>query len=126
MVLPCKMVVSEKERIGVISTICLIRPSLLKEQSTFLTYMGFSIFFNLNSCFLTNSKLIASLIVLLSNNASTIILSCISILSSSIFTVTSLKRSPLFRLYENVFFATLLVIRQKCEQTLVRTEIRYR
>ena len=124
--LPRKIVVSEKERIGVISTICLIGPSLLKEQSTFLTYIGFSIFFNLNSYFLTNSKLIASPIILLSNNASTIIPSCISILSSSIFTVTSLKRFSLFRLYENVFSATLLVIKQKCKQTLVRTEIRYR
>ena len=92
------------------STICSIGPFLLKEMSTFLIYIGFSIFFNLNLCFLTNSKLITSSVAPLSNNASTMIPSCISILSSPIFTVTSLKRSPLSRLHEDIFSITLLSI----------------
>ena len=52
--------------------------------------MGLSIFFNLNLCFLTNSKLITSPVALLSNSASTVIPSYVSILSNPTFTVTSL------------------------------------
>ena len=66
------------------STIYSIDLSLLKEPSTFLTYMGFSIFFSLNLYFLANLELI-------SNNASTVTFSCISILSNPVFIVTSLN-----------------------------------
>ena len=68
-----------------------ICPSLLKDPSTFLTYIGLSSFFNLKLCFLVNLELITNLIAPLSNNASTVIPFCVSILSSLIFTVTSLN-----------------------------------
>ena len=67
-----------------------------------------SIFYNLNPSFHVNSKLIINPIVLLSNNtnnAFTIICSCVSILSSPIFTITSLNIS-LFRLQQNILFIT--------------------
>ena len=51
----------------------------------------FFIFFKLNPCFLANSELITNSIALLSNNASIITLSCVSILSNPIFTITSLS-----------------------------------
>ena len=57
----------------------------------FLTYIGLSNYFNLNLYFLANSELIMSPVAPLSSNASTIIPSCISILSNLIFTVTSLE-----------------------------------
>ena len=82
---------------------------MLSKPSTFLTYMDLSNFFNLNPCFLVNFKLITNYIALLSNNVSTVIPSCISILSKPIFTVTFLKRSPLSRLH-NIFFVILLNI----------------
>ena len=88
-------------------TICSIDPFLLKKLSMFLTYIGFSIFFNLNPYFLTNSELMISFVALLSNNASTITLSCVSILSSPIFTVTSLRSSLLFRLQQDILSITL-------------------
>ena len=65
--------------------------SLLNIPSTFLTYIDLSILFNLNSYFLANSELITKPIVPLSNNASTVTSSCGSILSSPIFTITSLS-----------------------------------
>ena len=72
-----------------------------------LTYIGLSIFFSLNLYFLTNSELITNSMTLLSNNVSTITPSCISILSSLIFTITSFNMSLLFRLQQNVFSTTL-------------------
>ena len=92
------------------STIYSIGLSLLKEPSIFLTYIGLSIFFSLNSYFLVNSKLITSPVALLFNNASTITPSCVSILSKPIFTVTSLNKSPLFRLQQDILSITLLSI----------------
>ena len=80
---------------------------LLKEPSMFLTYMGLSIFFNLNPCFLANSKLITSPIAPLSNNASTVISSCVSILSKPIFTVISLNVSFLFVFFTSTSFSFL-------------------
>ena len=65
--------------------------SLLNILSTFLTYIGLSILFNLNPYFLANSELITKPIAPLSNNASTVTSSCGSILSSPIFTITSLS-----------------------------------
>ena len=92
------------------STVCSIGPFLLKEPSMFLTYIGLSIFFSLKPYFLANSKLMTSPVAPLFNRASTITPSCISILSSPIFTVTSLNMSPLFRLQQNILFTTLLSI----------------
>ena len=89
------------------STVYLISPSLSNELSTFLTYMGLSIFFNLNPCFLMNSKLITNFIAPLSNNAYTITPSCVSTLSSPIFTVTPLRRSPLSILHIDILSTTL-------------------
>ena len=89
------------------STVYLIGPSLLKELFTFLTYIGLSIFFNLNSYFLTNFKLITNPVAPLSKNAFTITPFCISTLSSPIFTVTPLRRFPLSRLHVNVLSTTL-------------------
>ena len=89
------------------STVYLIGPFLLKELSTFLTYIGLSIFFNLNSYFLTNFKLITNPVASLSKNAFTITPFCISTLSSPIFTVTSLKKSPLSRLQVDILFTIL-------------------
>ena len=57
----------------------------------FLTCIGLSSFFNLNTYFLANSELITSSIALLSNNTFTVILSYVSILSSPIFTITFLN-----------------------------------
>ena len=54
-------------------------------------------FLQLKPYFLTNFELITSFIVLLSNNASTITPSWVSILSKPIFTVTSLSMSSLSR-----------------------------
>ena len=53
--------------------------------------MDLSILFNLKSYFLVNSKLITILVILLFNNASTVTSSCMLIISSPIFTITSLK-----------------------------------
>ena len=64
---------------------------LLSDPSTFLTFISLSNFFDLNPCFLMNSELITNPVTLLSNNASTVTLSYVSILSSPIFTVTSLN-----------------------------------
>ena len=64
-------------------------------------------FLQFKSCFLANSELITNPIVLLSNKVSTIIPSCVSILSSLIFTVTSLSSSLLFRLQQDVLSITL-------------------
>ena len=86
------------------STICFIDPSLLNEPSTFLTYIGLSSLFNLNPCFLVNSELITSPVALLSNNASTVIPSCVFILSSLIFTMTSLK------VFISTFLTSFLVL----------------
>ena len=73
-------------------------------------YRGLSNLFSLKPYFLANSKLITSPIVPLSNNAFILIPFYVSILSKPIFTVTSLKRSPLSRLHEDIFSATLLSI----------------
>ena len=93
----------------------LLVPPYLKSYLYFSHKLVFLFFFSLNPYFLTNSKLITSLITLLSNNASTITPSRISILSSTIFTVTSLNISSLFRLQQNVFtlesIANLLLLR---------------
>ena len=62
--------------------------------STFLIFMGLFNFFSLKPCFLANSELITSPIVPLSNNTSTVIPSCVSTLSSPIFTITFLKSLP--------------------------------
>ena len=64
-------------------------PSLFSDPSAFLTFIGLSNLFNLKPCFLANSELITSSVALLFNNTSTVTLSCVSILSSPIFTVTS-------------------------------------
>ena len=90
-----------------ISTICLIGLFLFKEPSIFLMYIGLSIFFSLNLYFFANSGLITSSVAPLSNNTSTVISSCISILSNPIFTVTSLKRSPLSKLHVDILSTTL-------------------
>jgi len=76
------------------STVFSIGPSLLNDPSTFLTCIGLSNFFNLKPYFLANSELITNPVAPLSNNASTIIPSYVSILSNSIFTVTSLNVLP--------------------------------
>ena len=81
--------------------------SLLKVPSIFLTYIGLSIFFNLNLYFLANSKLITNFIAPLSNNTFTVTPSCISILSNPILTVTFLNISSLFRLQQSVLSTTL-------------------
>ena len=70
-------------------------------------YIDLSVFFNLNSCFLANSKLITNPIAPLSNNASTVTPSYISTLSKPILTVTSLSHFSLFRSQQNVLFITL-------------------
>ena len=87
-----------------ISTVCLIGPSWLKKPSTFLIYISLSIFFSLNPCFLANSELITSPVALLSNNTSTVIPSCVFILSSPIFTVMSLNVSSPFAFLILAFF----------------------
>jgi len=92
------------------TTICSIGPSLLDVPSTFLIYIGLSIFFNLNPYFLMNSELITNPVAPLSNNASTITSSCISILSSPIFTITSLSSFSLFGSQQNVLSITLEII----------------
>jgi len=67
--------------------------------------MGLLIFFSLNPCFLANSKLITSPVAPLSNNASTITPSYVSIFSSPIFTVISLNvSSPFAFLISTSFF----------------------
>ena len=81
--------------------------SLLNIPSIFLMYIGLFIFFNLNPYFLANFKLITNLVILLSNNTSTITSSCISIIFSPIFTVTSFNMSSLSRLQQNLLFITL-------------------
>ena len=87
------------------STVCLIGPC--SKNHPYFSHIWACLFFYLNPCFLANSKLITSPVVLLFNNAFTIIPYCVSILSNPIFTVTSLKRSSLSKLYEDVFSATL-------------------
>ena len=67
--------------------------------------MDLSIFFNLNPCFLENSKLITNSITLLSNNASIITSFYISLLSNPIFTITSLNNS---------FFSIFLTFTSSC------------
>jgi len=90
-----------------ISMICSISSSLLNVLSIFLIEIYVSIFFNLNPCFLTNSELITNHIILLSNSTSTIILSCISVLSKLIFTITSLNNfsSTVFLIFFDFFFS---------------------
>jgi len=90
--------------------IYLIGSSLFRKLSTFLTYIGLSIFFSLNSYFLANSKLMTSPVAPLSSSASTIIPSYVLILSNLIFTVTFLNLSPLSRLQTDIFSTTLLSI----------------
>ena len=85
----------------------MICSSLLKKPSTFLTYIDLSILFNLNHCFLTNSKLMTNPVALLSNNASTVTPSCILVPLSQIFTVTSLSISLLSRLQQDLLSITL-------------------
>ena len=92
------------------STVFSISLSLLNIPSTFLTYISCLIFFSLNPCFLANSELMTNPVAPLSNNASTVISFCISILSSSIFTVTSLSMFLLSRLQQDILFTTLLSI----------------
>ena len=72
--------------------------------------MGLFIFFSLNPYFLANFKLITNPVALLSNNVSTVIPSCISILSSPIFAVTSLSMSPLSRLQQDILSIALASI----------------
>ena len=67
-------------------------------------------FLQLKSLFFANSELITNPITPLSNNASTITSSCISTLSSPIFTVTSFRRFPLSRLQQDVLSTILLSI----------------
>ena len=72
---------------------------LFIEETVYIPYINRSFYiFNLNPYFLTNSKLINNPITLLSNSTSTIILSCISILSSLIFTLNFLNIFSLSRL----------------------------
>ena len=78
--------------------------SLFSNPSTFLTFIGLSNLFNLKPYFLANSELITSPVALLSNNTSTIIPSYVSILSSPIFTVTSLSVFPSIFL-TSIFFS---------------------
>ena len=92
------------------SIVCSIGPFLLKDLSTFLMYMGLSIFFNLNPYFLANSELITNSVTSLSNNVSTITPFDVSILSNPIFTITSLNMFLLFKLQQNVLSTTLLSI----------------
>ena len=66
------------------SIVCFIGPSLLNVSSIFLTYMGLSIFFNLNLLFLVSSKLITRPTTPLSKSVSTITLSYILIISNPI------------------------------------------
>ena len=68
-----------------------IGPSLLNDPSTFLTCIGLSNFFNLNPFFLANSELMTNPVAPLSNNASTVIPSCVSSLSNPIL-IASPKR----------------------------------
>ena len=70
--------------------------------------MGLSIFFSLNPCFLPNSELITTSVAPLSSSASTVILFCLSTLSSLIFTITSLSTFLLFRSQSDVLSITLL------------------
>jgi len=82
-------------------------PSLLKEPFIFLIYIGLSIFFNLNPCFLANSELITSPVAPLSNNASKVIPFYVSILSKPIFTVISLNDSSSFVFLTSTSFSFL-------------------
>ena len=90
------------------NTVFSIDPSLLNVLFTFLTYIRFFVFFNLNLCFLANSELITNPIALLSNSVSSVTPSCVSTLSGPIFTMTSLSRSPLFRLQQDILSTILL------------------
>ena len=91
-------------------TVFSISSFLLNVPFIFLTYISHSIFFSLNSCFLTNFELMTNLITLLFNNASTIIFLCVSILSSPIFIMTSLNMFLLSRLQQDILSTTLLSI----------------
>ena len=84
-----------------------IGPSLFNILFTFFTYIGLSIFFNLNLYFLVNSEIMTNSIALLSNNASIVTPSYVSTLSNPIFTITSLNMSPLSRLYVDVLSTIL-------------------
>ena len=85
--------------------------SFLVKRTIHISHIyGFLHLFQFEPCFLTNSELITNPITSLSNSASTVIPSCVSTLSNPIFTVTSLKRSPLSRLQQDVLFITLLSI----------------
>ena len=85
--------------------------SLLVKETIYIPYIyRFFIFFSLNPYFLENSELIISPVALIFNNPSTVTPSCILILSSFIFMVTSLNMSPLSRLQPDVLSTTLLSI----------------
>ena len=72
----------------------ILTPSLFSDPSIFLTFIGLSNLFSLKSYFLANSELLTSPVAPLSSNTSTVIPSCISTLSSPIFTVTSHRGLP--------------------------------
>ena len=65
-----------------------------------------------------NSKLITNSVALLSKNASTVTSFWVSILSSSIFTITSLNMSPLSRLQQDSFF--MKALQTYCSQNLIK------
>ena len=76
---------------------------LFIEETVYIPHINRSFYiFNLNPYFLTNSKLINNPITLLSNSTSTIILSCILILSSLIFTLNFLNIFSLSRLQQDI------------------------
>ena len=88
---------------------CVFNRSLLiaKNHPHFSCILVFLFFFNLNLCFFANSKLITNPVTLLFSNVSTIAPFWVSILSSPIFTVTSLNIFPLFRLQQSILSTTL-------------------
>ena len=95
---------------GLNNLYCILNRSLLVEGIIHISYMSFSIFFNLTLCFFTNSKLITSSVTSPSNNTSTITFSHVLILFNPIFTITFLNISLLFRSRQNVLSITLLSI----------------
>ena len=87
---------------------CMFYWPLFIQHYIYISYINWSFYFF--PYFLANFKLITNSVVLLSNNASTVIPSCMSILSSLIFTITFLNIFPLSRLYVDVFSTTLASI----------------
>ena len=86
----------------------MLNRSLLVKETIHVSHIYRSFyFFNLNFCFLANSKLMTSPVTLLSNNTSTVTLTYVSILSSLIFTITFLNIFPLSRLQQELFSITL-------------------